>query len=364
MPTVYKTTKDILRALKVWFMYNINTSGITVNNADCPTLEEIYKSHLPYFPLASDTLEYVRQYPREIALSKPHIQHNPYIYYATMAIDVDDSESHYIWEDWHAPPPNYAVMNPKNGHSHLLYLIRNPVDLSDGANTKPARLLSRIQTALTTKLHGDINYADLISHNPLHTHWTTFQYARKPYDLYDFGEYLDLTVSRQNKQHVFTFGVSRNCTAFDQIRHYAYDIYRSFLFKITYEQLYSMLMQQLMHSINPSFTPPLTIRELHHIAKSVATWTIKHMSPDGLRYRQQARGEASGASRRKKSQPLYDDVLSLHAEHPEYSTRKIAEILHIPQRTAAYIISKHKQKQSKIITPEEHDTSAGQILLF
>ena len=297
------------------------------------SLLQLYLDSVPAKPYCSDdkTARYIK--PKELALKFPYIQHNPPFSVSTLVIDHDDSESHYIWDDYHAPPPNFAVMSKKKGFSHLNYMIRNKVYKNNNQNIKAFRLLCAIEKALIKKLKADPQYSNLMSKNPIHDDWVRYDLQIHQYDLHDFFDYLDLPKIELKENALFEFGLGRNCTVFDELRHIAYSQIREFSFEIDQDLFIKHLFDIAYNRLNLLFETPLSEKEVFGIAKSVGRWTHSHYDKNVFKAIQSARGKKSGIKRLEKASQLYREIKELKLKNPHFSNRTIAEMLKVSKDT-------------------------------
>jgi len=297
------------------------------------TLLQLYLDSVPSKPYCSDdkTARYIK--PKEIALKFPYIQHNPPFSISTLVIDHDDSESHYLWDDYRAPPPNFAVMSRKKGFSHLNYMIRNKVYKNRNDTIKSFRLLCAIEKALIKKLKADPQYTNLMSKNPIHDEWVRYDFNIWQYDLYDFFDYLELPKFAIEENTLFEFGLGRNCTVFDELRHIAYSKIKEFSFEIDQDLFINHLFDIAYNRLNLLFPIPLSEKEVFGIAKSVGRWTHSHFDKTVFKAIQSARGKKSGIKRLEKASTLYKEIKEIKLKNPHLSNRNIAEILKVNEKT-------------------------------
>jgi len=296
-------------------------------------LLDIYKETLPYRSLCTDYLGSLVNMPKEKALLKRYLQHNPPGSISCLVIDYDNTEAHYRWDDLHAPPPNFAVMNPDNGHCHLLYMIRNRVYKNRADNLKPFRYLSAIETALIKKLGADPSYTNLISKNPFNDYWVLYELQKWTYDLDNFLDYLILPKKTISEGNLFEHGLGRNCTVFDQLRLRAYSLIRELNFKISLDLFISELFKIAYYGFNTAFLIPLSSQEINCIAKSVGKWVYTHYSNDEFIAFCSRRGKKSGVVRLEKASQLYKEIKEIKLSKPAMSNRSIAKLLNISEGT-------------------------------
>jgi len=316
-------------------MLNIPQNFYQVKEYYEKPLLQIYTESVPYHPLATNKLGSLSHFPKDIALSKNYIQHNKEGSIKTLIIDVDDSEGHYKWDDLHAPPPNFAIMNPVNGHVHLAYFIRNKIFRNRVDNMKAFRLLSAIETALIKKVEGDPYYTNLISKNLLSEHWSRYFFNLYEYDLDYFFDYLVLPPKTYKENTLFNAGLGRNCTMFDQLRFWAYSSFRDFNYNIDLDFFINHLFAHATRKLNSQFIIPLGEREIFGIAKSIGKWTYIHQSKSGF-VKWQAKGRAKvNLVKTEKATTLYKEIKEIKINNPGLSVREIASLLNIGKSTVS-----------------------------
>ncbi|MFV5916960.1 replication initiation protein, partial [Bacillus cereus] len=60
------------------------------------------------------------------------------------------------WSDRNAPAPTFTIMNPKNGHAHLLYGLETAIRTAPDGRIKPLKYAAAVENALRKKLDADI----------------------------------------------------------------------------------------------------------------------------------------------------------------------------------------------------------------
>jgi len=262
---------------------------------------DLFESHLPAKPYCSDSLPaglVIRS--KQEAMRKRFIQPNGPTHLYWLVYDVDRSTASYDWDDLRAPPPNICAMNPDNGHAHLFYGLEVPVRKAPDAQLKPLRYAAAVEWALCQKLDADYGYAGLIAKNPLHDHWTVTTYEQNAYSLGWLAEYIDLE-RVDYRTRPTAYGLGRNCTLFNQLRHWAYRAKSAQNWDLT---SWKIAVLERAAGLN-TFPAPLPLSEIRSTAKSVARWVWANydgqFTDEQFRRRQAARGRLSGVSRRRES---------------------------------------------------------------
>ncbi|UYZ90972.1 replication initiation protein (plasmid) [Moraxella bovis] len=215
---------------------------------------------------------YVR--PKNIALQHAYIQPNHPSVIRWLVFDVDDSQALFAFHDNLAPPPQLIIVNPSNGHAHYCYKLTEKVGLVGNSSLKAVRYLKAVYRALQDKLGADVGYSGNLIKNPVHSDWHGHVYttgASISYSLGELAHYLYLptatelaSISATNSDN---FYLGRNHEIFERARKPAYVIADS----CNYTELYNEVLA-MATSINNSFIDPLEPKELHHIAKSIASF--------------------------------------------------------------------------------------------
>lgn len=286
--------------------------------------------------------------PLKIAIKMRYIQPNPPGIVSYLAFDIDRANAGAAFLDSNAPRPSFIIKNPENGHAHYLYALATPITTTSAARLKPIRYVAAIERAIAEQLGSDPGYSGLIIKNPAHQHWHTIVVETTPYSLSRLAEGLDLSeaANAARIRECATSGLGRNCTVFDDLRHWAYKAVVHH-WKPGGENGFIEATRAKAHELN-LFQEPLQSKEVDQIAKSVSKWVWKRFSPaarQDLIERthtpeiQAKRGAQKGQARRDE---LFAKVMLL--SHAAYSTREIAEQLEIPQQTVARWIKQHKEK--------------------
>lgn len=211
---------------------------------------------------------------------------------AWLIFDIDRPCAAFSWEWALLPPPTISVINPSNGHAHLLYGLRVPVGLGNFSRDAPIRFAAAIQAAFTAKLNADVGYVGLISKNPFHRDWKSL-YQSKFYDLHELSDYVMLS---KNSSRQGVIGLGRNCVLFDDVRTWSYSWVREYKRnQVNKEAWFSVVLAQAEKS--NSFQTPLNHSEVRSVAKSVAKWTWRNFNDANFSRIQSERGKLGGRPR-------------------------------------------------------------------
>ncbi|MDY6411342.1 MAG: replication initiation protein [Synergistales bacterium] len=224
----------------------------------------------------------LRILPRELALKKAYIQLNPPHMQIFMTFDLDYSTWVYISEDVNLPLPLWCVGNEKNGHAHLIYGLANPVFTTDKAREKPQWILKAIYNAYREKLGADSSYSQLISKNPFAGEcWQVFNLCNMLYTLEYLASFVELPRIPVNKISEDRGSLGRNCAIFEHVRVWSYKAVRAYWGK-TFEAWLDAVFVKCM-SENIDFQTPLSQKEVYNIAKSIAAFTWRKITPENFR---------------------------------------------------------------------------------
>ena len=280
------------------------------------------------------------------ALGARYIQPNGPTHRHWLVFDVDHAAATLSWDDVGAPAPNITVTNRANGHAHLIYGLETPIRTAPDGKVAPLRYAAAIEAALREKLGADLGYSGLICKNPLHTHWLVQVWEPASYDLSWLADYLDLSPYNGRKQ-LPAYGLGRNCTLFETTRQWAYKAIRQGW--PGYEAWLSAVIDRAI-GYNVQFEPPLPANEVRHIAKSIAKWTHRNLTPAGFSAVQAARGAkggkvSKGGGRPSNSGKARADLLPevLRLKGMGYSNRDIGEDLGISSSTVSLYLKRESE---------------------
>ena len=280
------------------------------------------------------------------ALGARYIQPNGPTHRHWLVFDVDHAAATLSWDDVGAPAPNITVTNRANGHAHLIYGLETPIRTAPDGKVAPLRYAAAIEAALREKLGADLGYSGLICKNPLHTHWLVQVWEPASYDLSWLADYLDLSPYNGRKQ-LPAYGLGRNCTLFEKTRQWAYKAIRQGW--PGYEAWLSAVIDRAI-GYNVQFEPPLPANEVRHIAKSIAKWTHRNLTPAGFSAVQAARGAKGGKVSKGGGRPINSgkaraDLLPevLRLKGMGYSNRDIGEDLGISSSTVSLYLKRESE---------------------
>jgi hypothetical protein len=281
---------------------------------------------VPSKPYASDTKDNLRILPKTQALEKRYIQYNQPNSVEIITLDLD----YYLKDNRHfegfAVCPHIAIVNPENGHSHIMFCIDNKIFLNNPNNRKPANLLSAVEYSLVCHFNADRGFSNLVCKNPLHPYWEVVHLHDSPYSLYEIANALPKLVSKPKRTAGGVLGYGRNLSIFEEQRFNAYNFFNRHHGSCTHEQLFEYLCEQAFQQDLKDHYPHLPIQEQKQICKSIAKWVIRHFSPNVFSDIQSRRGVKSGKVRLASAAKDYHNIMEIKLSSPHYSIRDIAKI--------------------------------------
>jgi len=200
-----------------------------------------------------------------------------------LRFDIDTEGGGAAWIEAELPAPNLVVINPSNGHAHLIYLLGAWVqtDFGDSRRLKVVRYAGAIERAYTAALGADPAYTGRFQHNPLSDAYVTRIGRDAPYSLDELARYVDLNEPILKKNA--PTGIGRNVEIFDRLRRWAYVAVADWRIG-TYEAWCGVVADragQIAATIGAeSPRGPLKANEVGHIVKSVARWVWERYGAD------------------------------------------------------------------------------------
>jgi len=315
--------------------------------ADDPAQLDLFRQRLPRKPYCSDdaTASMIRT--TEHAVRHSYIQHNPPHLICWLVFDLDHKNALYQWYDAHLPPPAFITIDTGSdgglhGSGHVVYGVTAPVARTEMARTRPLRFAAAVEHAYRRALHADEGYAGLVTKNPFHAQWEVWTPAPADesgvYELCDLAEWVTLPAANEmRKSKSETHGLGRNCSLFEHLRHWAYREIRKYWGPAGLPSWNEAVLRKA-EKLN-TFPEPLPFSEVKATAKSVAKWTWRNITPQGLEQLiaathtpeiQRRRGEKKGEKRRQEN---LERALQMKAEG--HSNRQIGLALGADHKTIA-----------------------------
>ena len=233
-----------------------------------------------------------------------------------LRFDIDSEGGGAAWIEAELPAPNLIVVNPANGHAHLIYLLGAWVrtDFGDPSRLRVVRYAAAIERAYATALGADQAYAGRFQHNPFSDAYVTKVGRQAPYSLAELAQYVDLYSPAAKV--VPPQGIGRNVEIFDRLRRWAYTAVADW--KIGTAEAWERVVSEratLIAADVGAESPrgPLPANEIGHIVKSVARWVWERYSAGtppllreaqlvARRERERVRQAAREASRQRSEQ--------------------------------------------------------------
>ncbi len=271
-----------------------------------------------------------------------------------LRFDIDTEGGGAAWIEAELPAPNLVVVNPRNGHAHLIYQLGAWVqtDFSDPRRLKVIRYAAAIERAYTEALGADRAYPGRFQHNPLSEAYVTKIGREAPYSLDELAQYVDLTTLPPKKSP--STGIGRNVEIFDRLRHWAYVAVADWRVG-TYDAWYRAVADRgepIAADVGAeSPRGPLKANEVGHIVKSVARWVWERYGADippllrearivAQRERERARQAAREAARARSRMTRAEYVAPARQRRAEaqemcqkgLAVREIARLLSVSVR--------------------------------
>jgi DNA-binding CsgD family transcriptional regulator len=299
----------------------------------CP---DYIESTLPRKPYCSDDLEtglVIR--PKELALKKAYISPNHPYNRQWLVFDVDrDTDGGLDWIERGVAPPNFAVVNPDNGHAHYVYMLTTPVYMQNGTRQRPKAYLRAIEDAMTEALGADKAYSKLITKNPFAGRWRYIPYHHNTYSLKELAAGLKLKKAPYRQRINLDAAEGRNCALFQALRYFAYaEVYkRKWSFNSWQQHIAGRAKQLNSELCSQEQVALLAYSEVMTIARSVAKWTASNLG-HGFKNWGDARRQKSLATRQAQAAKLRETIYKLKAERPHLSNRALARLASCSETT-------------------------------
>lgn len=268
---------------------------------------ELYKSKLPPKPYHTNDYNFGKKIAiLQTALKASHIQPNSATHKYFLILDLDSNTSAMDWADKGLPAPQLIVRNIDNGRSHMTYILKTSVKVDVSGRLKPLKYCSDVEHGLAVRIGADMNYNGLLTKNPFKSSlYKVFSFEEEPYDLEYLNDFVDKDLVKQQreakkKKNVEDgFASGRNCTLFDNLRHWAYANWHRF-HKV---ELHAQILDQAM--LFNAFECPLGMNEVRTIADSVYRFITQQFSIERLN---ELKSERAKQSRQKsKANLIYVD---------------------------------------------------------
>ncbi len=319
------------------------------------------------------------------ALNYQHIQVNSPFKFNFITLDIDypiATDMCFIWETKNLPEPTFAVINPINNHSHLIFQLNSTVYEN---NEKQLKYYEDVKSILTHLYGADQNFTGTLTKNPFHKDWKTIE-SGITYSLADLKSYAPplMPYGPKYKDNIIRFNkykrrtinhnngdLGHRCLLFETSRIRAYSTVSNFY---TQEDFFNHMIVVCSEE-NPS---DLNISDITSTAKSISHYTWKHRawftgkrfvrsrvtSIEDLRDRQSKSAKTTNETRHAKTLAIIEQainsIIKQSVAMPTLTKQLIAKLtgksLSTIKRYAAEIdrfIRCAYQVLSPVLTPQE-----------
>jgi hypothetical protein len=257
---------------------------------------------MPQHPWATDNLHHGlhRARSKSDAADFKYVQLDSKAYVGTLLFDLDSRGALTELDNIHGPPPNFAVACRDKYSCHVGYVLRKPVHRYEAARPGPLLKASAAERGISRMLEhlgNDLAYGKLVTKTPNHAHWITIPLHPYAYTLDELIENLPAGSTEPARHITLLNSLGRNCTVFEELRKFSY---RAAVRAKCDNQIFERFAAQLLDvasNLNRGFDRPLSYGELRSIARSVAKWSWRRMSPEKFSQLQRRRGQAGAAKR-------------------------------------------------------------------
>ena len=198
---------------------------------------------------------------------------------------------------------------------------------TDSASSKALRYAGAVEAGLRVKLDADPGYNNRTVQNPLSRHWRVETWQETLYDLDWLADCVDLSVYVDRRRHLPPIGLGRNCTLFENLRHWSYAAIRRAGWP-DLETWRGLVLAQAVHY--NEFPAPLPYRELMSCAKSIAKWTWEHFAPERFSQVQRFRAKMRWGDQVEQRRRQLRHFMNLHHD---YSLREVSRRTGTPFET-------------------------------
>jgi len=266
--------------------------------------------------------------PKASALTRRYIRANTNNLIRFLTFDIDRDYAAFAWDEANLAAPSAVVVNPDNGHAHLIYQMRAPISISPKSRIGPQVYLEAIARGMTRRLGADPGFRNYLIKNPLHLHWRTWWLQPRPYALHELGIFLepeDMQILRCTRDTEFA-EAGRNCWLTSNLGKYAVrTAWRHRNSGMTFEG-FTRHMTEKAFELNQSFDEPLRTNEVLGIVRSVAKWAWRTSTAAAFSEIQRHRARI----RRRRNERILTSIPNLS----ELTSGDVAQILGCTKRNA------------------------------
>jgi hypothetical protein len=298
---------------------------------------KLFQNHLPSKTRSCDNFDvdnkvrYIKD-----AIKKRYIQPNNFNSLQWLVFDIDravcpDS----IRNDNLAPEPTLFVSNPINRHAHLYYLIQTAIHKNEHSSQKAIKFAAAVEYGLAIKLDADMSYVGMLAKNALHSDWEILHTVSQAYELHELAESVDTTLLNKPLKERLNYGLSRNCSVFDEVSKWAYRAIRQGWPQ--HERWHGAVLART-EMLNSKLQTPMDFSEYKHISKSIASWTYERFTKEGFSRSQSKKGKLGGIAKGNAYEDKHIQARLLHAKG--FSFRDIAKQLSCSPQSVSNWVSK------------------------
>jgi hypothetical protein len=287
---------------------------------------------------------------KKLVAQMPYVQLNRNNTLRYLIYDLDEPESALNWHSNNLPPPTYIAQSIDikdheevgQGRCHIAYRLDRPVYTTETAHVRAIKYLHRIDRGLTKALGADPQYGKLITKNPLNTKWRVTFLNPKPYELDFLADFVDMDLPKDKYSE--TYGLGRNCTIFEIVRHWGYRAVKAFQRENCSYDVWEKEVLLRVQEENAKFKDELPYSQVKSIAKSISSWIWKNFSYEEFVDIQTRRAQKGGKARSVSYQDSRQQAFQMHLNG--YNNTQIAKVLGVSRQT---IISWLKNPQNFVL---------------
>lgn len=241
-----------------------------------------YVTNNPEFGTVIRPLSRAREY--------SYIQYDPPAYAHMIVVDYDGKAGpgitvDMLWKLANLPAPNYIAVTPGSARErgHLAWSISAPVCTTDAARPKPAEYLARIEQGIVAAIHGDEDFAGLLTKNPASSTWEVEWISPDPYTLDELAAAINIPrySTRKKKdadiETLKPYGHGRKVLTFHFVRKWSYSAVSEF-WSLGYDRWHEAVAERV-DAVNAEFPQPIPASHCKSIAKSIARWVWRNFTP-------------------------------------------------------------------------------------
>lgn len=282
----------------------------------------------------------------------PYVSVNPANSYNSIVLDLDKDYRCFDYET--LPRPNLIVINPKNNHAHLFYVLRNSVHKNPESSGKALKFLADTVEKMTFWTGADLNFTGVLGKNALYDGWAVMVLHQTPWTLATLSDWFDPIPQAKIKARISQARIeSRNCALFDVVRHWAYSQFGQYIKKKYTDFLYAVL--EMAQIGNNDLSRPMQYSEVRSIAKSIARWTWNNFKGKKEFMAWSKENGIKGAKNSLEKRRMQSEKRAMQAyqlwRYERYTQQQIADALGISRRQVATYLANYKTQPKE--SPEQ-----------